>query len=694
MNNIKSRLHLMTVFTGMLWYVLLNPNLKAEPVDAAWISAASGSWTEVFRWNTFGFLPFPNNDDIDDYNVLIALDASPSILLDTKIDLLHLELAAGFIQGSHSLTTEQGFLWRGGGFIGGNGNLIAPLNIIMTSGTKTLRGFSVINHQEATWQSGDVRSGTSGIFQNLEGAVFRNTFDGRWLSDGSRPHGQFSNIGTFFKQESTDTTLMDASFMNSGQVFIQTGKMEFAGPTTNAGNIEANADTALEFSHEFNGTPDSSILSLNEVNFSSQLNIAQIRGTYSVANATTLSGKETIFHPETDLIDLGHTLSVRKGKAYFNSEETIAPQDLLLTEKGQILGNDLITVQNHFLWSNGTGIGGEGNFFNVSLTEMPLNEPTRDPRILGNRAFINFGKMLWTGGDLVMFEQAAIVNQLTGTLSIQGNVRATAFTPKAYPKILNEGLLEFKSPANNVHLEWNVQSKGRIVLPEGRVTIQGGLQVNGGRLTSNNSVLTTPELTIQRGVLAGKLTVNGSIKSSGKLNLQTPVTKISVSDSFEFEQTNECHITIGNPEIGNGFPSIHANNLLVVKGDLVVSFAEDWQPRHGQRVPILKSDLLLGEFRNVFPLRVNDSFSIFPYYDKNQMSLIVFQDGGVEIPGLSAFDAGDVILLTWPRAFSEYRVQFKSSFADEEWTTHRRTFVNFTTFPKDEPLMLFRLVEP
>ena len=157
MNYKLSRPHLCGVVAGMLFQVLLIPGITAQPVNAAWISAASGSWTEVFRWNTFGFLPFPNNDDVDDYNVLIALDASPTILLNTSIDLLNLELAAGFIQGGNTLTTEQTFLWRGGGFIGGNGQLVAPIKITMSSGTKTLRGFRIVNRQETTWSSGDVR---------------------------------------------------------------------------------------------------------------------------------------------------------------------------------------------------------------------------------------------------------------------------------------------------------------------------------------------------------------------------------------------------------------------------------------------------------------------------------------------------------------------------------------------------------
>jgi hypothetical protein len=695
MNDKKSSLTIFSFLAGVCSLVLLSaPGLKAQPFDAAWISAASGSWTDIFRWNTFGFLPFPNNDEEEEFNVLIALDASPTIHLNTNVNIVNLELAAGFIQGNKTLTAEDRFLWRGGGLIGGNGQLIAPEKITMKSGTKSLRGFNVVNQQEAEWLSGDVRSGTNGIFHNEENAVFKTSFDGRWLSDESRPHGQFRNLGTFYKQESTGTTLIGSGYFNGGQTYVHTGNMRFEGPVINESLIEASEATVLEFSHAFESTQNSSILSQNDVHFSSPLYTAKIRGNYAVKNNTNLSGKEAVFNPETDLVDIGRTLSIRKGKAYFLSEETVAPQDLILTEKAQILGNDLITVQNHFIWGNGSAIGGEGTFINVRLTDMPLIDNTDQPRILGNRSFVNFGKLFWTGGDLTMFEQAAIINQVTGTFSIQSNVRSTSFTPKAYPQVLNEGLLEFTDAANNVHLEWNLESKGRINLPQGTINIAGGLEMTGGRLTSDDSILTTPNFLIQKGVIHGPLTVKGNMQCFGRLDLQTPETELLVSDVLELDPSNELHITITPSEAGKAQPKIHSEDLLVAQGSLVVHFDENWQPRNGEIIPVMESKLLVGKFSNVFPLRINESFSVYPIYTINEMSLLIFADGNKDVPELSIFDIGDTILLTWPRAFSGHRLQFKTSFADEQWTDYGRIFANFTTFTKDEAIMLFRLIEP
>ncbi|MDA7512163.1 hypothetical protein OAH23_07595 [Verrucomicrobia bacterium] len=668
--------------------------MRAQPFDAAWISAASGSWTDVFRWNTFGFLPFPNNDGQDEFNVLIALDASPTIQLSTDIEVVNLELAAGFVQGNATLTAEDRFLWRGGGFTGGKGQLIAPQKVTMTSGNKTLRGFNIINAREAEWLSGDVQSGTEGIFHNLENAVFKTDFDGSWLSDDSRPHGQFRNLGTFYKQESTGTTLIGCEYFNAGKTYLLSGNLKFAGPVLNESLFEASEDTVLEFAHVFESSQNASIASLNDVHFSSPLYTAKIQGKYSVRDNTILSGKEAVFHPETDLIDVGNTLSVQKGKVYFNSEESVTPQILILSEKGQILGKDTIIVQDYFLWGNGTSIGGEGMLHNLRRTEMARVDQTNGPRVLGNRLFVNSGELLWSAGDLVAFEKAVIINEIDSVFSIQGNVRSTAFMPKAYPQILNDGLLEITDAADNVVLDWNIQSSGTVKLPKGRVTIRGGLTLNGGQLLSDSSTLSTPSLKVQKAVLDGQLSISGNLQSFGRLDLLSSNTSLYVSDTVELDPSNQLHVAVSHSEAGTTKPSIYAGNILIAQGELVVHFHEDWKPQHGDTIPILESNLLLGEFRNVFPLRVNESYSAYPVYDSKQMSLLIFEDGNEGLPELNIFDIGDEIFLTWPRALSEHRLQFKSRFKEEEWTTYRRTFVNFATFSKEEPLMLFRLIAP
>ncbi|HAW02116.1 MAG TPA: hypothetical protein DCX10_10330, partial [Verrucomicrobiales bacterium] len=395
------------------------------------------------------------------------------------------------------LTAEDQFLWRGGGFTGGNGQLIAPQKVTMTSGNKTLRGFNIINAREAEWLSGDVRSGAEGIFHNLENAVFRTDFDGTWLSDDSRPQGQFRNLGTFYKQESTGSTLIACEYFNAGKSYLLTGSLKFAGPVVNESLFEASEDTILEFAHAFESTHNASITSLNDVHFSSPSFPAEIRGIYSVKNSTTLSGKETIFHPETDLIDIGQTLLIRRGKVHFNAEEKVTPQDLLLTEKGQILGSDPIEVRNYFLWGNGTSIGGEGTFHNIRMTEMARVDKTSEPRVFGNRSFVNSGQLIWSAGDLIAFENASIINDIDAVFSIQGNVRSTAFMPKAYPQILNDGLLEITDMADNVDLEWRIQSNGRIKLSAGRVAVRGGLKLTSGQLVSDGSTLMTPNLEVQ-----------------------------------------------------------------------------------------------------------------------------------------------------------------------------------------------------
>lgn len=325
---------------------------------------------------------------------------------------------------------------------------------------------------------------------------------------------------------------------------------------------------------------------------------------------------------------------------------------------------------------------------------MARVDQTGEPRVLGNRLFVNSGEIIWSAGDLITFEKAVIVNKIDSIFTIEGNVRSTAFMPKAYPQILNDGLLEITDAGDSVILDWNVESSGTIKLPKGRVTIRGGLKLNDGQLLSDNSTLNTPNLKVHKGVFKGHLSINGNLQSFERLDLLSSDTSLYVSDTVELAPSNQLHVAVSHSEEGTTKPSICAENVLVAQGDLVVHFHEDWKPQHGETIPILQSKLLLGEFRNVFPLRVNESYSVYPVYDSNQMSLLIFEDGNKELPQLNIFDVGDEIFLTWPRALSEHRIQFKSRFEDEEWTTYRRTFVNFATFSKEESLMVFRLIAP
>jgi len=694
MNKYTRRLsHVLALF-GTLTAATHLPAIQAQTVDAAWISAASGRWTEVFRWNTFGFLPYPDNDAVDTYNVLISLDAAPTINLDTEINILNLDLRSGFITGGNTLTSELSFNWRGGGFRGGGGNMISPLTIRMNGGTKWLRGFNVFNPIETLWTDGDVISGADGVFHNQPDALFTTQFNGTWQSDQTQPLPLFNNQGTFIKEASDGRTLMEAAYSNTGQTLLETGHLEFSGPTTNDGRVHAKADTTLEFSGAFNSSETSTLLSENELLFSAPSHRADIRGTFTSQWNTRFSGREIILHPEADVESIGDTVFINRSKVHFNSDETINPRELILMDKGQILGSDVITVRERFFWSNGTQLGGEGTFFNVNLTEMPLIETTRDPRVLGNRAFVNFGRLFWTGGNLQLSEGSAVVNQIIGKFSIQGNVAALTPNGVPMPEFLNQGLLEVKSPADQVRLDFNVLNQGRIELSKTHVRFSGKLEMDRGRLQTEDTILIVPELRIRRGSQHGKMTVNGNVYLDGTLEMETFDQGWQINGILEMDRASELTVSVTQEMIEQGRSGIHVGEIGVLNGVLIMHFDEDWVPENGQRIPLITGELLLGKFSNVFPFRLNDSVTLIPIYTLNEFSLMAFHDGASEKPELSLFDLGEDLLVTWPRQHHNYRLQYKQGLGNEAWTFHRRTFVNYAIFPKENAVMFFRLVAP
>jgi hypothetical protein len=909
-----------------------------EPFDAAWISAANGHWTEVFRWNTFGFLPFPHNNEEDTFNVLIGLDASPSINLDTDVTLVQLDLASGFIQGSRNLTAEERFIWRGGGFTGGNGQLIAPMAIAMHGGSKILVGFNIINKTETLWTSGDVHNGTDGVFMNQANAVFRNLFDGQWLVQAKQTSGRFENNGIFVKSDSNGSTVMDVSFLNRGSILVQSGVLNFAGATTNLGVVDAEKGTTLDFSGYFTSSANSSLESQNTVSFSSAEETAEIRGRFKVIKTSRFSGKKIVFHPESEIATIGDTVSISKSEVEFNSQETIAPRELLLTLGGSIGGGDLIRVSEKFLWANGTTLGGKADFLNLGITEMAKLESTSEPRLLDGRTFVNAGQVLWSGGHLRARDNAEIVNQAEGIITISGNVEGTSIAGEEKAFLKNEGLFEITGQAEEVHLGIDTVNRGQVSLQSGNLdftadvtnmgtmfsstnttlilsgsfnsspqssletqetlsfsspdkvaeirghfnalkktlfsgkevifhseaeiaSIGESVSISKGKVTFNsgetiapkelliaksgslrgNDLITVREqfrweggteisgqgdfinegraempssdnnaqprslnnrrlvnlghlrwdggdliLSENAGILNqtdGRITISSNIKAQpipdderlllhnkGLLEITTSADNVlldlNILNQGRWDLSGASVITGGNVQIAGGILNadqgfisalefdfqdarivgavtlgsntafsqaidlevsgegliinktlamasttqlrihvtktssdprrslIHAHEAAHLDGTLHVEFEEGWIPEHGHRISIIQSDLIVGTFREVQPFKLNESVTLLPIYQPNLVTLVAIHDGTTSQPDLSIFNFGKDILLTWPKALVDHRLQSKEDSIENDWITHPQGFENYTLIENTSSMMFFRLISP
>jgi hypothetical protein len=661
------------------------------PVETAWISAASGNWTDIFRWNTFGFLPYPNNDEMDTFNVLIALDASPQITLDADITIENLHLASSFIAGGNTLTPREGFIWRGGGFNGGNGSLHSLKPIQMSGGQKFLRGFHVYSHIETSWVSGNVDSRSGGVFHNQPDSTFNVLFDGDWEAESGLIPAEFINLGQFIKTQSIGITHMGPDFTNTGDVLVETGTLKFSGRKNNLGNIQASDNSLLEFAGGYTSVPESSLVSRGSVRFNSAQDVVEIRGLFDVGKETDFAAKQTFLYPEAQLKSLGDTVYIRNGNTQFDTQETVGVKELFLVERGQLLGSDPISVQNRFIWSNGTTLSGDSPLYNVTLAEWIKLETSELPRILGERPFVNFGKVEWSGGDMLMSSDATIVNQNGAEFTIQKNIIAGALNEWGKASFLNQGTLNVANSASSVILDLNLVNKGTVHFPNGRMIISGHIQVEGGTLTSENAIISTPAMSLRNGTFRGSAILQGHLDISQKTAVRTAGSGLQVRGNMECAPDAEFILSVSEEQAQHQIPPLDITGTASLGGAMLIEFKEDWQPESGHRIPVLKSKSIAGKFRNIFPFRLNETISLMPVYEDEMLWLMPFYDGG-ELPALNVFLLNNEVLLTWPRHLSNYRVQARGSVFEGEWTTLKKTLVNYMKLPIEDAGMTFRLI--
>lgn len=681
-----------TAFIYLLCSFITLQRAQAQaPVEAAWISAASGNWTDVFRWNTFGFLPFPNNDEMDTFNVLIALDASPQIMLDTNITIENFHLASSFIAGNNTLTVQEGFLWRGGGFSGGNGTLHSLKPIEMSGGQKFLRGFHVYSFTETSWISGNVDSRLGGVFHNQQDSTFTVLFDGDWEAESGQPPAEFINLGQFIKKQSSGMTLMGPDFSNTGSVLLESGTLKFTGKKNNLGSIEASTNTQLEFSGGYTSVPESSIVSQGSVRFNAVQDVVDIRGLFDVSNETDFAAKETFLYPDAQLKSVGDTVYIRIGTTHFDSLETLGVKELYLVERGQLLGSDPISVQNRFVWSNGTTLSGNSPFYNVTLAEWIKLDNSELPRILGGRPFVNFGKVMWSGGDMLMSADANIVNQNGAEFTIQENIIAGALADEEKATFLNQGHLKVDPNAASVIMDLHLENKGTVHFPNGKMVIGGSIEVDGGVLISDNTSISTPILTLQNGTFTGPGILQGHLNIGRQSAIRSPEAGLQVRGNLECAPDVALTLSVSEEQIHLQIPPIDITGTASLDGSVLIEFQGDWIPQTGRRIPLLRSKSIAGKFRNIFPLRLNATMSLMPVYEEDMIWLMPFYDGG-NTPLLNVFLLKEEVLLTWPRHLSNYRVQSRQSFIDGDWMTLKKTLVNYMKLPIEDAGMVFRLI--
>jgi hypothetical protein len=468
--------------------------------------------------------------------------------------------------GGTGQVTSNSFMWWWGGTITGSAELISNADMdirwrstsIPTLNGRTLRLASPATANVLTDASAGgfpqiaVRTGGAIIVDS--GATLHLQGTGR--IDVPSGSGTITNAGTLLKSGSTNTSIVEPSYTNTGTVTVQAGQLSFDGGGTNSSLMQTTGPAATS-AFRFNGGTftHTNASTVQGANVAVDSGTISFQGTYDITNSTTVvAGSATWTNTSTVLHVGGLNIGPLLGTATFNSGETIAARGIQMGN-GTLQGSDLITTANGLNWTAGT-IGGSN--------EIQLNAPsTITAAVSGNPLPVLDGRTLrvTNGVTASVFGAAAtsweirdgasIIIDANGTLDLQTGGRLDA-AGTGSKTLTNNGTLRRSGNTSTSIVE-------PVVTNNATVTVQAGqLSFDGGGTNSSLMQTTGPAATSAFRFNGGTFT-NTSASTVQGANVAVDSGTISFQGTYDI--TNSTTVVAGSATWTNTSTVLHVGGL-------------------------------------------------------------------------------------------------------------------------------------
>jgi hypothetical protein len=287
--------------------VLLGGSGRAAQI--VWTNTAGGNWNLASNWNP-NQVPRSTDDAFITNNgtYTVTLDASATVATFTlggtsgtqsfaaNANSLTLNgastvgtngsfnLGGGTLSGAGSLTVNGPFTWSSGTINNTGGVTLNGASSLSGIGTAamTLSGL-LINAGTLTWNGSgqNLYIYYSGALSNLAAGTIIISADVSSYGGG----GTIGNAGLLRKTGTTGATTLNASFVNSGDVQVQSGTLNLAGGGSASGTFEVSANAWL-IPNAYTLSSPSSLTGAGTVLVSGTLNL---NGANTIGASTTLS---------------------------------------------------------------------------------------------------------------------------------------------------------------------------------------------------------------------------------------------------------------------------------------------------------------------------------------------------------------------------------------------------------------------
>jgi hypothetical protein len=567
--------------------------------ERRWINPAGGNWSVAANWLN-GLVPGPDEiaiiDEPGTYQVNVDVNATVSQLrlgaatgtqtlsvnssrtltvlnggsggaggrlqLSTGtlsngggLRVKQVTLSGGTLAGGGGLTVEDSFAWTGG-TMNGSGSLVvasgASGSISGTAGKTLNGGWQLINEGTVGMSGGSLSlfnsSAGNATLDNRGTFTISDEADINWVNFNSALPVFVKNSGTFVKSgAATITELRPSQLINSGEIRVESGTLQFAAQTHHSGVLNGGAGSILDLS---SGT---FTLAAGAV-FITEGALRITGGTLAVNESITCNGG----------------IEITSGGLTVNTTMEIPS---LTMSSGTLAGSGVLTIANSLSWTGGT-MNGSGSLVVASSASGSISG-TAGKTLNGGWQLINEGTVGMSGGNLSLFNSSAgnatLDNRGTFTISDEADINWVNFNSVLPVFVKNSGTFVKSGAATTTELrpsqlinsgEIRVESgtlqfaaqthhsgvlnggvgsildlsSGTFTLAAGAVfETDGALRITGGTLAVNESILcnggieitsggltvnTTmeiPSLTMSSGTLAGSgvLTITNSLSWTG-----------------------------------------------------------------------------------------------------------------------------------------------------------------------------------
>jgi hypothetical protein len=487
----------------------------------------------------------------------VSQNGTANFSRDVKTDSLTVE--GGTLTGTGAVTVTRALLWNGGTMSGTGATVVESTGVmdILGTSTETLdRRTLTLSGAHGMWfGSDDLSFGDGAIFDN--GGSFSILNDQSISTFGASP--VILNTGLFTKLSSTGTTTINAPFINTGTVKINSGQLSLQGGSHDfSGSFSVSVGATLAF-NSFTRLA-SAVSGAGNVLFAG--GATDVVGNYDVTGATEVQGGTANFTGV--LTSVGPLVQVTQGgTANFSQGFSTKTLDV---DGGTLTGSGSVTVTGALLWINGGTLSGTGSTTVAAGATMSISGTSGSENLDSRTLTLSLGATAsWSGTNDLAFGDGAVFNN-QGKFTIQNDQSISTFG--STPALNNSGSLTKAAGTNQTSINVPVNNSGSVSANSGTLALLGG----GNSSSGTFSVFAGASLSFAGigvlGSISGAGTVNfsgGASDVAGTYNIGGPTT-IGSNAAVNFLKT------AGSGAFNTaGTVTISAGVTLTVNGDYTQS---------------------------------------------------------------------------------------------------------------------------